>query len=183
MDIISATGLFFLYFFLSCFSSVCHLSFFTATKNRTRKPARCIAWPTHQASSLSSFGLTNAQSCIGLRKFSARNTILSENCPAPPRCNQHSKYRAIDGSCNNLQSTLWGRSETAFQRILPAQYSDGKTPDSSRSLGTMEKGWWKIPCLMTILTFWLRNVIFAHFGLWKMFNFIKIALLLFFQDF
>lgn len=37
----------------------------------------------------------------------------------------HLKYRAIDGSCNNLQRPLWGASMTAFRRVLPAQYENG----------------------------------------------------------
>ena len=37
----------------------------------------------------------------------------------------HSKYRSIDGSCNNLNNPLLGASLTAFRRILPAQYENG----------------------------------------------------------
>ena len=37
----------------------------------------------------------------------------------------HSKYRSIDGTCNNLANPLWGASLTAFRRLLPAQYEDG----------------------------------------------------------
>ncbi|XP_050683951.1 peroxidasin-like [Leptidea sinapis] len=37
----------------------------------------------------------------------------------------HTKYRSIDGSCNNLESPTWGSSLTAFRRILFAQYENG----------------------------------------------------------
>lgn len=37
----------------------------------------------------------------------------------------HSKYRSIDGSCNNLLHPTWGASLTAFRRILKPIYEDG----------------------------------------------------------
>ncbi|CAG7819060.1 unnamed protein product [Allacma fusca] len=40
-------------------------------------------------------------------------------------CNPYAKYRHIDGSCNNLQNTLWGASFTPFGRLVPAVYQDG----------------------------------------------------------
>ena len=33
-------------------------------------------------------------------------------------------YRSLDGSCNNLNSTWWGKSGTPFKRWLPADYGD-----------------------------------------------------------
>ena len=36
------------------------------------------------------------------------------------------KYRTIDGSCNNLEHLQWGQANTAFQRLLPSDYEDGK---------------------------------------------------------
>ncbi|KAI5632061.1 peroxidase domain-containing protein [Phthorimaea operculella] len=52
--------------------------------------------------------------------------------PEPPYCMTSpvscpkSKYRSIDGSCNNLQHPLsWGVSHTPFRRVLPADYGDG----------------------------------------------------------
>uniref|UniRef100_A0A2L2Y7L8 Peroxidase n=1 Tax=Parasteatoda tepidariorum TaxID=114398 RepID=A0A2L2Y7L8_PARTP len=37
---------------------------------------------------------------------------------------KHSKYRAIDGSCNNIKNPEWGKSEGCLQRILPFDYAD-----------------------------------------------------------
>ncbi|XP_018570500.1 peroxidasin, partial [Anoplophora glabripennis] len=37
----------------------------------------------------------------------------------------HSKYRSIDGTCNNLQNPTWGASLTSFRRILKPIYEDG----------------------------------------------------------
>ncbi|KAK3609599.1 hypothetical protein CHS0354_038598 [Potamilus streckersoni] len=36
-----------------------------------------------------------------------------------------SRYRSIDGSCNNLDNGLWGRSFTPFERMIPAHYDNG----------------------------------------------------------
>ena len=33
-------------------------------------------------------------------------------------------YRTIDGTCNNLKKPLFGASDTAFTRLIPAQYED-----------------------------------------------------------
>lgn len=42
-------------------------------------------------------------------------------------CEKHyaSKYRTIDGSCNNIHRPYWGRSNTCHIRLLPPDYSDG----------------------------------------------------------
>ncbi|KAK4877721.1 hypothetical protein RN001_010227 [Aquatica leii] len=37
----------------------------------------------------------------------------------------HSRYRSIDGMCNNLQNPSWGASLTAFRRILKPIYENG----------------------------------------------------------
>lgn len=39
----------------------------------------------------------------------------------------HSKYRSIDGTCNNFQHPTWGASLTEFRRILKPIYEDGFT--------------------------------------------------------
>jgi len=36
------------------------------------------------------------------------------------------RYRTSDGSCNNLNNPIWGRSMTPFSRLVPQRYYDGK---------------------------------------------------------
>ncbi|KAI5631376.1 peroxidase domain-containing protein [Phthorimaea operculella] len=43
---------------------------------------------------------------------------------APPFCTR-SRYRSIDGSCNNLQRPNWGVPLTPYGRLLPYNYADG----------------------------------------------------------
>ena len=44
-----------------------------------------------------------------------------------PVCNtiNPKKYRSLDGSCNNLKETNYGRAFTPFFRILDAEYAPG----------------------------------------------------------
>ncbi|KAI1290125.1 Chorion peroxidase [Halotydeus destructor] len=70
------------------------------------------------------FRLNPQQARDGLSKFSLRNTALFEHCIKEPKC-YPSKYRTYDGSCNNLEKPLWGRSHTAMTRLLPPAYADG----------------------------------------------------------
>ncbi|XP_061599190.1 peroxidasin homolog isoform X3 [Cololabis saira] len=37
----------------------------------------------------------------------------------------HQKYRTHDGTCNNLQHSMWGASLTAFERLLKSVYDNG----------------------------------------------------------
>ena len=65
---------------------------------------------------------------FGLFQFSLRDTILSATCPADPVCDKaviNSPFRTADGSCNNLEYPLWGKSRTQFQRVLVPTYADG----------------------------------------------------------
>lgn len=44
-----------------------------------------------------------------------------------PNCTEmcyHSKYRSIDGTCNNFDNPTWGASLTGFRRILPPIYEN-----------------------------------------------------------
>ncbi|XP_046682531.1 peroxidase-like [Homalodisca vitripennis] len=38
---------------------------------------------------------------------------------------QESKYRSIDGSCNNPHNPTWGMPNTHYGRLVPSKYSDG----------------------------------------------------------
>ncbi|XP_035895474.1 peroxidase-like [Anopheles stephensi] len=45
-------------------------------------------------------------------------------CPAPPTCIK-SRYRTLDGSCNNLQNPTWGTPNRRYGRLLTPKYGDG----------------------------------------------------------
>ncbi|XP_076366536.1 salivary peroxidase/catechol oxidase-like [Tachypleus tridentatus] len=68
--------------------------------------------------------LNPTQSRNSLPQFSLKDTLANSVCPRIPFC-QLSKYRTIDGSCNNLQNPTWGQSFTAFIRLLQSDYADG----------------------------------------------------------
>ncbi|KAK3605230.1 hypothetical protein CHS0354_038666 [Potamilus streckersoni] len=63
------------------------------------------------------------------QQLSSRTPISGLRCPFSnvPDCTAAatSRYRTIDGSCNNLNNKLWGRSFTPFERMLPALYDNG----------------------------------------------------------
>jgi hypothetical protein len=44
-------------------------------------------------------------------------------------CDPNSKYRTIDGTCNNLKYPLWGRSNRQHRRLLTPVYEDGRSYD------------------------------------------------------
>nr|CAD7428260.1 unnamed protein product [Timema monikensis] len=49
----------------------------------------------------------------------------TSSCPAMPRCKDVSRFRSIDGACNNNIFTDWGLTNTALRRLIAASYSDG----------------------------------------------------------
>jgi len=71
------------------------------------------------------FELTKTQAAFGLNSFSIQGTIISDKCPSAGPCDPLNQYRNADASCNNIDNPLWGASNTAFQRLLLPQYSDG----------------------------------------------------------
>ncbi|KAI2802967.1 hypothetical protein BLOT_007090 [Blomia tropicalis] len=73
---------------------------------------------------MNKFKLSKEDARDGLTKYSIENTDLEQFCIKEPDCFQ-TKYRTMDGSCNNLQRPLWGKSNTAFERLLPPEYNDG----------------------------------------------------------
>ncbi|KAA0184437.1 hypothetical protein HAZT_HAZT009159 [Hyalella azteca] len=111
-----------------------HLKFFRVT--RTARQADLAAQQVNQASRslLNEFRLSPAQGTHGLRQFPVRNSILADNCPRAPPCNPRAKYRSIDGTCNNLENPLYGKSETSFQRVMPPVYGDGVSSPRTRSV-------------------------------------------------
>ena len=57
--------------------------------------------------------------------LSIKDTSLHSTCDAAPSCNLRSKYRKIDGTCNNEHEPNYGKSNTPLQRLLEPSYRDG----------------------------------------------------------
>ena len=77
---------------------------------------------------LDSLNLSDNEASQKLSKLSLRNTVLEDTCIDPAPCaNPASKYRSLDGSCNNLIHPSWGQQNTIFQRLVPAQYGNGNS--------------------------------------------------------
>lgn len=49
-----------------------------------------------------------------------------ENCAPSVTCDFTSKYRTINGTCNNEEHPLWGSTNTPYIRLGSAYYDDGK---------------------------------------------------------
>lgn len=105
-----------------------HLLFFQST-SATQKFSRDALLGVETTSEIGKrFRLSPEEAGIGMSKFSLRDTIISDSCPAHPTCDREtaeSPFRTIDGSCNNLERTAWGKSKTQFQRALLPHYADG----------------------------------------------------------
>jgi len=54
-----------------------------------------------------------------------KGTALEASCVSPNEPCEDTKYRSIDGSCNNFFGPFWGQSGTSFTRFVPPQYGDG----------------------------------------------------------
>lgn len=56
---------------------------------------------------------------------STPSKVPSQMCPAmPPTCVK-SRYRTLDGSCNNMQNSMWGSANNRYGRLLTPRYGDG----------------------------------------------------------
>uniref|UniRef100_T1J5V8 Peroxidase n=1 Tax=Strigamia maritima TaxID=126957 RepID=T1J5V8_STRMM len=66
--------------------------------------------------------------------FHESESVLSRHV-RQATCNQADRFRTVDGSCNNLKNTLWGKSRTPYNRFLPAHYRDGRDSPGRRRDG------------------------------------------------
>ncbi|XP_065334518.1 peroxidase-like [Cloeon dipterum] len=62
-----------------------------------------------------------------INTLSLEGTDLQSQCESTVEiiCNTTSPYRNIDGTCNNINHPSWGRSMTAYKRMIPPKYGDG----------------------------------------------------------
>lgn len=72
-----------------------------------------------------------------LKKLSLPRIVSPELCSPNLTCTP-SKYRTIDGSCNNLEHPNWGKTLTSYARALLPQYGDGiDSPKIAKSGGDL----------------------------------------------
>jgi len=77
--------------------------------------------------------LSREQAAFQLPQHNARETILGGLCRPLPVCT-NTRYRTIDGTCNNLNNPAWGSAGAPFFRILKPDYGDGlNSPRRSRA--------------------------------------------------
>ncbi|KAK3790497.1 hypothetical protein RRG08_060547 [Elysia crispata] len=59
----------------------------------------------------------------------------SASCQFPsPTCDRSSRFRSVDGYCNNLGNPAWGTPGWPFKRILPSLYDDGSNAPRTLSV-------------------------------------------------
>ncbi|XP_014475719.1 PREDICTED: peroxidase-like isoform X1 [Dinoponera quadriceps] len=73
------------------------------------------------------FGLDKNDCARYISTLRLRGTQLGATCVAmhSASCDEGSRYRSIDGSCNNIENPSWGSAMTAYTRVLFSQYFDG----------------------------------------------------------
>jgi len=74
------------------------------------------------------YGVDPSRCAKWLQTMKAVNTQMGNKCPSHRQlvCERNAPYRTIDGSCNHLTKPAWGKSFSAYRRLIPAQYDDGK---------------------------------------------------------
>lgn len=87
-------------------------------------------------------------------KFLDTPKKLSEKCHynTEIKCDPNSIYRSPDGSCNNLNNPLWGKSYTPLKRLLPPLYEDSINLPRRRSFFSLP-----LPSPRKVSTFFHRN--------------------------
>ncbi|KAM0726439.1 Peroxidase [Formica fusca] len=73
------------------------------------------------------FGLDKNDCARYISTLGLQGTPLGESCVTvySVECDEMSKYRSIDGTCNNIENPTWGSAMTAYTRVLFSQYFDG----------------------------------------------------------
>ena len=61
----------------------------------------------------------------GHQPYRAPTKVPSLMCPAATPVCQKSRYRTLDGTCNNMQNPLWGSANMRYSRLLTPRYGDG----------------------------------------------------------
>ena len=87
---------------------------------------RKLTFPAH----LPRHNLTVGQVSLVLPQLDTQQTVLKTGCPTPlpPSSCPVSRYRTLDGTCNNVDQPRWGAANTPYLRLLPAWYRDGESP-------------------------------------------------------
>ncbi|XP_046478630.1 peroxidase isoform X1 [Neodiprion pinetum] len=72
-------------------------------------------------------GFRNERCARFISTLKMEDTVIGRNCANEHRidCDGGSRYRTIDGTCNNLDNPRWGSVMTAYSRILFPNYADG----------------------------------------------------------
>ncbi|CAL1685408.1 unnamed protein product [Lasius platythorax] len=73
------------------------------------------------------YGLDKNDCARYISTLGLHGTPLGASCTTMHNveCDEISKYRSIDGTCNNLDNPSWGSAMTAYTRVLFSQYFDG----------------------------------------------------------
>lgn len=87
-----------------------------------------------------------------------------------PDCSRqrNSKFRTLDGTCNNMQHPFWGSALQPFRRILPAEYEDGiSQPHPAFPTGILPPGRQVSICMQNATNQWDEtrlSMLFVHFA-------------------